>query len=224
MTKNWKTKLIHSDAKIPEGYRSLASPTFRGSTTLFPFRLRRHGHLGSVARRLHVRPLRHAHRPWNSPRESANSNPARTPFLPPVARPPFRSINFALLQSGDHILVPASVYLSEPQARHAAALALRCRHRFLRPLCRRGYRLAHPEEHAPDLVRKSRFDHHGSSGSPGHRCGRPRTERPRGPGQHLVRRSAAGCVLPRRRRHHAGHHQIHRRPQRPAARLHHRSR
>jgi len=36
MTKSWKTKLIHSDAKIPEGYRSLASPTFRGSTTLFP--------------------------------------------------------------------------------------------------------------------------------------------------------------------------------------------
>ena len=36
MTKNWKTKLIHTDASIPTGYRSLASPTFRGSTTLFP--------------------------------------------------------------------------------------------------------------------------------------------------------------------------------------------
>jgi hypothetical protein len=36
MSKNWKTKLIHSDSKIPQGYRSLASPTFRGSTTLFP--------------------------------------------------------------------------------------------------------------------------------------------------------------------------------------------
>ena len=36
MTKNWRTRLIHSDAKIPQGYRSLASPTFRGSTTLFP--------------------------------------------------------------------------------------------------------------------------------------------------------------------------------------------
>ncbi len=36
MAKSWKTRLIHSDVKVPEGYRSLASPVFRGSTTLFP--------------------------------------------------------------------------------------------------------------------------------------------------------------------------------------------
>src|SRR5271170_751129 len=36
MTKTWQTKLIHTDSKIPTGYRSLATPTFRGSTTLFP--------------------------------------------------------------------------------------------------------------------------------------------------------------------------------------------
>ncbi len=36
MTKSWKTKLIHSDAKIPEGYRSLTTPVYRGSTTVFP--------------------------------------------------------------------------------------------------------------------------------------------------------------------------------------------
>ncbi len=36
MTKSWKTKLIHSDAKIPQGYRSLATPVYRGSTTVFP--------------------------------------------------------------------------------------------------------------------------------------------------------------------------------------------
>src|SRR5260370_2480046 len=36
MTKTWQTKLIHSDAKIPTGYKSLATPTYRGSTTVFP--------------------------------------------------------------------------------------------------------------------------------------------------------------------------------------------
>src|SRR5260221_428881 len=36
MTKTWQTKLIHSDAKIPAGYKSLATPTYRGSTTVFP--------------------------------------------------------------------------------------------------------------------------------------------------------------------------------------------
>ena len=36
MKKSWKTKLIHSDSKVPEGFRSLSTPTFRGSTVLFP--------------------------------------------------------------------------------------------------------------------------------------------------------------------------------------------
>ena len=35
MSTNWRTKLIHSERKVPEGFRSLATPVFRGSTTLF---------------------------------------------------------------------------------------------------------------------------------------------------------------------------------------------
>src|SRR5437868_6768806 len=33
--KDWKTRLIHSDAQVPEGFRSLATPVYRGSTVLF---------------------------------------------------------------------------------------------------------------------------------------------------------------------------------------------
>ena len=33
--KDWKTKLIHSDASAPEGFGSLATPVYRGSTVLF---------------------------------------------------------------------------------------------------------------------------------------------------------------------------------------------
>ena len=36
MAKNWKTKLIHSDAKVPEGFRSLSVGVHRASTVLFP--------------------------------------------------------------------------------------------------------------------------------------------------------------------------------------------
>jgi cysteine-S-conjugate beta-lyase len=36
MPKNWKTKLIHSDAQAPDGFQSLATPVYRGSTFLFP--------------------------------------------------------------------------------------------------------------------------------------------------------------------------------------------
>ncbi len=35
MEKHWKTKLIHSDAKVPDGFRSLNIPVYRGSTVLF---------------------------------------------------------------------------------------------------------------------------------------------------------------------------------------------
>jgi cysteine-S-conjugate beta-lyase len=35
MSTNWRTKLIHSECKVPQGFRSLATPVFRGSTTLF---------------------------------------------------------------------------------------------------------------------------------------------------------------------------------------------
>src|SRR5664279_2757320 len=35
MEKDWTTKLIHSDVRVPEGFRSLATPVYRGSTTLF---------------------------------------------------------------------------------------------------------------------------------------------------------------------------------------------
>jgi cystathionine beta-lyase len=31
----WRSRLIHSEARAPEGFRSLATPTYRGSTTLF---------------------------------------------------------------------------------------------------------------------------------------------------------------------------------------------
>ena len=34
--KDWKTKLIHSDATVPEGFHSLATPVYRGSTVVFP--------------------------------------------------------------------------------------------------------------------------------------------------------------------------------------------
>src|SRR5437660_10264497 len=34
--KDWKTKLIHSDAEVPQGFQSLATPVYRASTVLFP--------------------------------------------------------------------------------------------------------------------------------------------------------------------------------------------
>lgn len=109
MTKSWKTRLIHTDVKIPEGYRSLASPTFRGSTTLFPS--------SSVANDT-----------WDQWRVGYTYGLYGTPtvlelaarvcelesgyrtVLTPGGQAAISLINFALLQTGDHILVPASIY------------------------------------------------------------------------------------------------------------------
>lgn len=35
MNLDWRTKLIHPQVTAPEGFRSLVTPTYRGSTTLF---------------------------------------------------------------------------------------------------------------------------------------------------------------------------------------------
>ena len=109
MTKSWKTKLIHSDAKIPEGYRSLATPVYRGSTTVFP----------SAAA---VRDT------WDQFRVGYTYGLYGTPtvlelaarvcelesgthtILAPGGQAAISLINFALLKTGDHILLPTSVY------------------------------------------------------------------------------------------------------------------
>jgi len=109
MTKSWKTRLIHTDAKIPQGYRSLASPTFRGSSTLFPsssvvndtWDQWRVGYTYGLYGTPTVLEL--------AARVCELESGYRT-FLAPGGQAAISLINFALLRTGDHILVPASVY------------------------------------------------------------------------------------------------------------------
>jgi cysteine-S-conjugate beta-lyase len=109
MSKSWKTKLIHSDAKIPEGYHSLASPTFRGSTTVFPL-------ASAVNDTWDQWKVGYTYGLYGTPtvmelaaRICELESGART-ILTPGGQAGISLINFALLQSGDHILVPASIY------------------------------------------------------------------------------------------------------------------
>jgi cysteine-S-conjugate beta-lyase len=109
MTKSWKTRLIHTDAKIPQGYRSLASPTFRGSTTLFPSATAvndtwdqwRVGYTYGLYGTPTVLEL--------AARVCELESGFRT-ILTPGGQAAITLINFAFLQAGDHILVPTSVY------------------------------------------------------------------------------------------------------------------
>jgi cysteine-S-conjugate beta-lyase len=109
MSKSWKTKLIHSDAKIPQGYRSLASPTFRGSTTVFPS-------ASAVTDTWDQWKAGYTYGLYGTPTvlelaaRICELEDGKHTILTPGGQAAISLINFALLQSGDHMLVPASIY------------------------------------------------------------------------------------------------------------------
>jgi len=109
MTKTWKTKLIHPDAHAPEGFSSLAPATHRGSTVLFP-------NAAAVQDTWDQHAVGYTYGLYGTPttlelaaRICELENGYRT-FITPGGQAAISLINFAFLKSGDHILVPESVY------------------------------------------------------------------------------------------------------------------
>jgi cysteine-S-conjugate beta-lyase len=109
MAKTWKTRLIHTEAKAPQGYRSLVTPVYRGSTTLFP----------STSA---------ATDDWNQEKAGYTYGLYGTPtalelaarvreleggahtILTPGGQAALALVDLALLNAGDHVLLPASIY------------------------------------------------------------------------------------------------------------------
>jgi cysteine-S-conjugate beta-lyase len=114
MTKSWQTKLIHTDAKIPQGYKSLATPVYRGSTTVFPS-------AAAVRDSWDQNRVGYTYGLYGTPttlelaaRICELESGAHT-ILSPGGQAAISLINLALLQAGDHILVPTSVYFPNRQ-------------------------------------------------------------------------------------------------------------
>ncbi len=122
MTKNWKTRLIHTDAEIPSGYRSLASPTFRGSTTLFPS-------ASAVTDEWDQQRVGYTYGLYGTPTAMelaariCELESGKHTILTPGGQAAISLVNLALLQAGDHMLLPASVYY--PNRKLAARLLSR---------------------------------------------------------------------------------------------------
>ena len=109
MPKKWSTQLIHSDAKIPEGFRSLSTPVYRGSTVLFP-------NAAAVSDQWDQHEVGYTYGLYGTPtvlelaaRICELERGYRT-LLTPGGQSAISFINFALLKAGDHILVPHSIY------------------------------------------------------------------------------------------------------------------
>jgi cystathionine beta-lyase len=109
MNKKWSTKLIHSDAKVPEGFRSLSTPVYRASTVLF-------SDAGAVCDQWDQYEVGYTYGLYGTPtvlelgaRICELEHGYRT-LLTPGGQSAISFINFALLKAGDHILVPHSIY------------------------------------------------------------------------------------------------------------------
>jgi cysteine-S-conjugate beta-lyase len=109
MKKDWKTKLIHSDVRVPEGFRSLAMPVYRGSTVLFE-------DAASVDDRWNQYEAGYTYGLYGTPtvlelagRVCELEGGYRT-IITPGGQAAISLINLALLKAGDHVLLPESVY------------------------------------------------------------------------------------------------------------------
>ncbi len=109
MPKHWKTKLIHSDAQVPEGYRSLATPVYRGSTTLFD-------DVADATDAWDQYESGYTYGLYGTPttlelatRVCELEGGYRT-IITPGGQGAIALINLALLRAGDHMLLPESIY------------------------------------------------------------------------------------------------------------------
>lgn len=122
MAKNWKTQLIHSDAKIPEGFRSLSPGVHRASTVLFP-------DAASVNDTWDQYEAGYTYGLYGTPttlelaaRVCELERGFRT-LVTPGGQGAISLINLAFLKAGDHVLLPESVYT--PSRKFAAQVLKR---------------------------------------------------------------------------------------------------
>lgn len=109
MPQSWKTRLIHSETALPQGYRSLVTPVYRGSTTLFES-------ASAVSDKWDQERIGYTYGLYGTPTSLelaariCTLEQGRYTILTPGGQSAISLIDFALLQSGDHILVPQSIY------------------------------------------------------------------------------------------------------------------
>ena len=109
MSNDWKTRLIHTEAQIPEGFRSLATPVYRASTVLFP-------NAAAATDEWDQYEAGYTYGLYGTPtvlelaaRICELEGGYRT-IVTPGGQAAISFINLSLLKTGDHVLIPESVY------------------------------------------------------------------------------------------------------------------
>ena len=109
MKKSWKTKLIHTDGKAPEGFRSLAVPTYRGSTVLFP-------NAEAVNDHWDQHEVGYTYGLYGTPTtlelaaRVCELEGGEHTIITPGGQGAISLIHLSLLKAGDHVLIPENIY------------------------------------------------------------------------------------------------------------------
>jgi cystathionine beta-lyase len=109
MHKDWKTLLIHSDAQIPQGFESLATPVYRGSTVLF-------SDAASARDDWNQYEVGYTYGLYGTPTtlelagKICELEKGLRTIITPGGQAAISLIHLAVLKSGDHVLLPESVY------------------------------------------------------------------------------------------------------------------
>ncbi|HEY6274116.1 MAG TPA: cystathionine beta-lyase [Terriglobales bacterium] len=107
--KDWKTRLIHSDSTVPQGFQSLNTPTWRASTVLFP-------NAAAATDHWNQHEVGYTYGLYGTPtvlelaaRVCELEKGFRT-IITPGGQAAISFIHMALLKSGDHVLLPENIY------------------------------------------------------------------------------------------------------------------
>lgn len=109
MSKDWKTRLIHSDAQVPEGFRSLASPVYRGSTVLF-------SDVSEATDEWNQHEVGYTYGLYGTPTtlelaaKVCELEKGFRTLITPGGQAAISLIHLSLLKAGDHVLLPESIY------------------------------------------------------------------------------------------------------------------
>jgi cysteine-S-conjugate beta-lyase len=109
MTLDWRSKLIHPTAAAPQGFRSLATPTFRGSTTILRS-------AGDVTDHWDQSQTAYRYGLYGTPTtlelgaRIAELEGGAHCFLTPGGQAAIALIYLSFVSAGGHVLVPDSVY------------------------------------------------------------------------------------------------------------------
>jgi cysteine-S-conjugate beta-lyase len=108
-SKAWSTRLIHNDARVPEGFRSLDTPIYRGSTTLFD-------DAHHIVDHWDQHTYGYTYGLYGTPTtlelaaRVGELEGGQYTLITAGGQGALALVNLALLKSGDHILIPENIY------------------------------------------------------------------------------------------------------------------